>query len=69
MSTNGKMMMMRRRMEDNYYDDDITRNENHNINFLSVEETKTQWLVTHEKYLNIGSTGGGFLLVTDRTTT
>lgn len=61
------MMMSRRRMED--YDDDITGNENHNINFLSVEETKTQWLVTHEKYLNIGSTGGGFLLVTDHTTT
>jgi hypothetical protein len=65
MSTNGKMMMRRRRKED----DDITGNQNRNINFLSGEETKTQWLVTHEKYLNIGSTGGGFLLVTDCTTT
>jgi len=66
------MMMMRRRrrrMDDDYDDDDITGNQNHNIKFLSVEETKTQWLVTHEKYLNIGSTCGGFLLVTDSTTT
>jgi len=50
-------------------DDDITKNQNHNINFLSGEKTKTQWLITQEKYLNIGSTGGGFLLVTDCTTT
>jgi len=56
-------------MDDDYDDDDITGNQNHNIKFLSVEETKTQWLVTHEKYLNIGSTCGGFLLVTDSTTT
>ena len=65
MSTNGKMMMIRR-TED--YDYDITGNQYHNTNFLSGEETQTQWLVTHEKYLNIGSTGGGFLLVTDCTT-
>ena len=66
MSTNGMMMMT---TEDDDYDDDITGNQNQNNNFLSGEETKTQWLVTHEKYLNIGSTGGGFLLVTDGTAT
>jgi hypothetical protein len=61
-------MMVRRRTDDDYYDDDITGNKNRNTNFLSGEKTKTQWLVTYEKYLNIGSTGGGFLLVADRTT-
>ena len=50
-------------------DDNITKNQNPMINFHSGVETETQWLVTHKKYLNIGSTGGGFLLVTDCTTT
>ena len=44
MSTNGKMMR-RRRMEDDDYDDDITKNQDHDINCHSGEETKTQWYI------------------------
>jgi hypothetical protein len=56
-------------MDDDDDDDDITKKQNLYINFHSGKETNPQWLVTHEKYLNIGSTGGAFLLVTDCTTT